>query len=129
MAYPKDFRQRVVKAYLSGMSGGFKTTGKLFGVGEATVNRWVQVFRNEGRVQAKPVGGAQRPPLVDAEGMEWLRGTLEECPWSTSAMLVQAYEEWFGVRVSEATMKRCRRELGFSRKKGAGGRTSAIGTM
>ncbi len=128
MAYPKDFRERVVKAYLSGQSGGFQATGSLFGVGEASVNRWVQTFRKEGRVEAKPVGGAQRPLLVGDEGMEWLRGTLEECPWSTAAMLVRAYEEWFGIRVSESTMKRCRRDLGFTRKRGAGGQSSEIET-
>lgn len=127
MAYPKEFRERVVKAYLSGELGSFKATGRVFGIGEASVSRWVQVYRKEGRVESLPLGGAQSPPVIGEEGLEWLRATLEECPWSTAGMLVEAYDEWFGVRVSEATMKRRRRDLGFSRKRGADVQNSEIG--
>lgn len=68
--YSLDLRKRVVAAYERG-DGTFEEVGKTFGVGEATVNRWVQLKRRSGSLAPRPHGGGHPTPF-DASGLERL---------------------------------------------------------
>src|SRR3981081_857166 len=51
----RDLRERVVGAVESGVSR--RKAAAVFGVGIATVIEWMRVWRNSGRLEAKPMGG------------------------------------------------------------------------
>lgn len=126
-AHPVALRRRVVDAYLSG-EGSYRAIGERFRVGEASVNRWVRQVRAGGSLDAKrrPKEG---PRLIDARGEDFVVETLEAVPDSTAPELVAAYEEVFGVVVSDSTMKRALRRLGFTRKRGPSAPQTPSGGM
>jgi transposase len=124
-ALPVELRERVVKAYNDG-EGTYAELAERFGVGEASVSRWLRRDR-DGRLAARPQSrwSPEKRKLM-AEHLEWLEETIEDIPDSTAPELVAALVEVFGVVVSEATVKRARTSLGFTRKKGTPSRRSAI---
>jgi transposase len=119
--YDEDFRQRLVEAYLTGRVSSYREAGEVFGVGTATVARWVEQFRQAGDLAPKAMGGLRIPRLIGAEGDSWIHAQLLRSPTLVASELCRLYKQRFGVSVSEATMKRNIRELGFTVKRGAGG--------
>src|ERR1700716_4411377 len=71
--YSRDLRERVVGAVESGVSR--RKAAAVFGVGIATVIEWMRVWRNSGRLEAKPMGGDHNSRLK--EERVWL---LERIP-------------------------------------------------
>jgi transposase len=53
--YSRDLRERVVGAVEGGLSR--RRAARLFGVAVSTVIDWVDAWREEGRLSAKPMGG------------------------------------------------------------------------
>lgn len=70
-----DLRSRVVAAYVEGAP--CRTVAARFGVGEASVVRWGQLFRATGSVSPKRMGGSTS--RLD-EHRDWLLGRIEEKP-------------------------------------------------
>src|SRR3977135_3291089 len=64
--YSRDLRERVVGAVESGVSR--RKAAAVFGVGIATVIEWMRVWRNSGRLEAKPMGGDRNSRLKGARG-------------------------------------------------------------
>ncbi len=125
--YPLELRERVVDAYLAG-AGTFAEVGELFSVGEATVNRWVQRKRRTGGVAPSRAGGGHRKRKIDEAGLGWRRARLEELPDTTMVELARAYEEVFGVQVSNQRVgEAVRLRLGMTRKRGPSALRNAIG--
>lgn len=125
---PVELRQRVVDAYNDG-EGTYEELAARFQVGRASVNRWLQ------RARAGDLAPKPRPATVPskrkltADHLEFLRQTILDIPDSSAPELVQGLVEEFGLVVSEATVKRARRELGFTPKRGSRSRSSEIATM
>jgi transposase len=69
-------RERVVGAVEGGLSRRRAAAG--FGVGIATVIDWVVVWRESGRLAAKPMGGDHSSRLKDERA--WLLARIEEVP-------------------------------------------------
>lgn len=115
--YPIELRERVIAAYENG-EGSFRELGERFLVGEATVNRWVSRKRRTGTVAASAMGGRRRAFAVDAKGEAFIEWVLAEVPDSSAVELVAAYQEEFGVSVSQSSMKRTLHRLGYTRKRG-----------
>lgn len=67
-AYPLELRQRVVDAYESG-EGSYPAVAKKFRLGEATVKRWVEQYRDIGHVQPRKKGGGT-PSDVSVKELE-----------------------------------------------------------
>ena len=67
-AYSRDLRERVVRAVEGGLSR--RRAASRFGVGIATAIKWVAVWRTEGRLVAKPMGGDHNPRLKGER--DWL---------------------------------------------------------
>jgi len=74
--YSRDLRERVVRAVESGLSR--RKAGAVFGVGIATVIAWIRVWRDSGRLQAKPMGGDHNSRLK--EERDWLLERVAAAP-------------------------------------------------
>ena len=117
-AYPMELRKRVVEAHENG-EGSFRELAERFKVGEASVNRWVSLKRRTGSLEPRARTGRVRERLVSPEGERFIEDVLRTIPDTSAPELVAAYEEEFGVRMSESTMKRTLRALGYTRKRGS----------
>lgn len=74
--YSRDLRERVVRAVESGLSR--RKAAAVFGVGIATVIAWVRVWRDSGRLEAKPMGGDHNSRLKAERA--WLLSGLPRLP-------------------------------------------------
>ena len=113
-AYSEDLRLRIVAAVDGGMSRS--GAARVFGVGRATVKRYLALRRQTGGLAPRPRHGP--PPVVSAALAAALPPRLEAAPDATLAEHCAWYEETAGVRVADTTMSRViRRHLGWTRKK------------
>jgi len=110
--YSRDLRERVVRAVESGLSR--RKAAAVFGVGIATVIDWVAVWRESGRVSAKPMGGDHRSRLKDER--TWLLERIEAVPDVTLEELRAELAER-GKRVGYGTVWRFVAAEGISFKK------------
>jgi transposase len=118
-AYPVELRERVVWAYEAG-EGSYPTVAARFSIGEATVKRWVWMFRNEGRVDPRPRGGGT-PSLIMLEDIEELMARLgDPTAGELTAELNRGRRGRQRVHVS--SMKRALHRHGYVVKKNADGR-------
>jgi transposase len=74
--YSRDLRERVVGAVASGLSR--RRAASVFGVGIATVIEWVRVWRDSGRLEAKPMGGDHNSRLKEERA--WLLERVAAAP-------------------------------------------------
>lgn len=74
--YSSDLRERVVGAVEGGLSR--RQTAKLFGVAISTVIDWVDAWREEGRLAAKPMGGDHSSRLKAER--DWLLERIAVAP-------------------------------------------------
>ena len=111
--YSEDLRERVVAAVEGGQRR--KDVAARFEVSLPTVERWLRLKRETGRLTPKPVPGA--PPLKMAPLQAALPERLTERPASTLAELCSWWRETAGVAVSTATMSRTISRLNWTRKK------------
>ena len=114
-AYSEDLRRKIVEAVQRGM--GQSEAARSFGVSLSSVNRYVGALRKGGSLRPK------KPPRFETEDRR-TRQTLVgiRCRENPALSLLERcrfLEQSTGVRVSESTMSRVLRRLGFSRKKGA----------
>jgi transposase len=113
-AYSEDLRRRIVVAVDGGMPRS--QAARVFGVGRATVKRYLALRRETGTVAPRPRRGP--PPIKTTALAAALPPRLEACPDGTLAEHCTWYEQTSGVRVSDATMSRViARRLGWTRKK------------
>ena len=74
--YSRDLRERVVRAVEGGLSR--RGAARVFGVGIATVIKWVAVWRASGRLMALPMGGDHSSRLK--EERDWLLERVAAVP-------------------------------------------------
>jgi transposase len=74
--YSRDLRERVIGAVESGVSR--RKVAAVFGVGIATVIEWMRVWRDSGRLEAKPMGGDHNSRLK--EERIWLLERVAAAP-------------------------------------------------
>lgn len=115
-AYSEDLRIKIVEARERDMPT--VEVAKTFGVGVSSVKRYVATAR-EGRSLAPKRHPGSRPK-IDENVRKLLELDLEERPAATLYERRAFLELTAGVRVSESTISRMLRRLGWSRKKIAG---------
>ena len=103
-ALSADLRERVVTAIEAGASR--REAARRFEVSPASAVRWHESFVQEGRTQAKPMGGDQRSHAVEV----WLRRGARLVAW--------AGVEWGGSRLDADYQTLVRRELRLQSGKG-----------
>lgn len=118
-----DLRGRILEAYEKATTT-FREVAERFSVGEATVNRLVNRFRREGRIDPKPHSGGT-PSMLGATEYAQIAALVSEKSDRTIAELAVEMRRRHGRSMSPATMSRALAKLGLTRKKRASQRRSA----
>jgi transposase len=120
-AYSLDLRKKIVEAKERGMPT--VEVAKTFGVGVSTVKRYAATAR-EGR----PLAPKKHPgskPKIDEGARRLLEADLEERPAATLPERREFLRRVCGVSVSDSTVSRMLKRMGWSRKKDRWVRASA----
>jgi transposase len=114
-AYSEDLRKKILQAVDRGMPKS--EAAKTFGVSRSSVKRYAAA-RREGR----PLSPKKHPgsnPKLDESARKLLEADVEERPAITLKDRCHFLEEMVGVSVSESTLSRLLRKMGFVPKDGA----------
>ncbi len=120
-AYSEDLRKKILQAL--GRGATKSEAARSFGVSRSSVKRYAKLA-DEGR----PLAPKKRPglkPKMDEAARRLLEQDLEERPAATLSERREYLGRVAGVRVSESTVSRVLRRLGWSRKKDRWERESA----
>jgi transposase len=120
-AYSLDLRKRIVEAKERGTPTA--DVAKTFGVGASTVKRYAAAAR-EGRSLAPKKRPGSKPKL-DGATRKLLEADLRERPAATLPERREFLRRAVGVEVSDSTVSRMLKRLGWSRKKDRWVRASA----
>ena len=112
-AYSTDLKERLVRAVADGRP--MREAARLFGVAVTTVKRAVVQERETGSLERKPIPG--RPRAIRGEQEAILRARLEAAPDATVLEHCAWWAEQSGRELSETTMWRAIRRLGWTQKK------------
>jgi transposase len=114
-AYSTDLRVKIPQAVDKGMPKS--EAAKTFGVRRSSVKRYAAA-RREGR----PLTPKKHPgskPKLDERARKVLEADVEDRPAITLKERCRFLEEMVGISVSESTLSRLLRKMGFSPKDGA----------
>jgi transposase len=118
-AYSEDLRKKVVQAIEQrGMSKS--EAARLFSISLSSVKRYVRLA-NQGK-SLTPRKGGGRPPIADEATRKLLEEDIRTRPAATVADRRHFLENFAGKTMSEPTLRRLLKRMGFSRKKGVWGR-------
>lgn len=112
-AYSTDLKAHLVRAVANGLP--MREAARQFGVCVNTVKRAVVRQRETGSLERKPIPGG--PRRIGAEREALLRARLEAAPDATMREHCAWWAEQTGQHLSEATMWRAVRRLGWTHKK------------
>jgi len=113
-AYSEDLRMKILEAVDRGMPKS--VAAKTFGVSRSSVKRYAAA-RREGRplVPKKHPGSKAK---LDERARKLLEADVEERPAATLKDRCRFLKEVVGISVSESTLSRLLRKIGFSPKDG-----------
>ncbi len=119
--YSEDLRQKIVETLRRGM--GKSQAARTFSVSLSSVKRYAKMAE-EGR----PLAPKKRPgskPKTGEDARRLLEADLAERPSATLSERSEFLERACGVRVSDSTVSRLLKRMGFTRKKGLWVRANA----
>ena len=119
-AYPIELRERAVRAYQAG-EGTAATIAEQFGIGEATMKRWLWRFRDHGTLAPTKKGGGTPSP-VERKEIEAILARLGDANAVEIAAEYNRHRRG-GSRVHVTTIKRALHRFGYVVKKSADGRS------
>src|SRR3954467_95961 len=122
-ALSTDLRERVVSAIEEGASR--REAARRFKVSPASAVRWHEAFVQEGRTQAKPMGGDQRSHVIEAQAnliLETYEAKPELFLYELRSRLAER-----GLQVGVSSLSRFFKRHGITRKKTPAMRLSRIG--
>ena len=118
-AYSEDLRKKVVQAvHQRGMPKS--QAARLFGISLSSVKRYSRLASQGESLTPKKGGG--RPPKADEATKKLLEEDIRRRPAATVAQRRRFLEDFAGKTLSEPTLRRLLKRMGFSRKKGLWGR-------
>jgi transposase len=115
--YSEDLRLRIVKALQDGMSKS--QAARLFGVSLSSVKRYARIAQRGASLA--PRKGGRRPPKTDESAHKLLEEDVQERPAATVSERRRFLEHTTGKSLSDSTVKRLLKRLGFSQKTECGG--------
>jgi transposase len=121
-AYSKDLRKKIVQA-LRERRMNKSEASRAFSVSLSSVRRYAKAV-SEGR-SLSPGKAPGKRPLLDEKARRLLEADVQERPFAKLSDRRQYLEKVAGVSVSESTLSRTLRKMGFGRKKGRWVRVSA----
>ena len=113
--YSEDLRTRIVRA-VEGGGISKSAAARLFGVSLSSVKRYLRIAQRG--VSLAPKKGGGRPPKIDQSAEKLLEEDLKERPAATVSERRRYLEHTTGKSLSDSTVKRLLKRLGFSRKNG-----------
>jgi transposase len=113
-AYSEDLRKKILQAVDRGMPKS--EAARTFGVSRSSIKRYAAA-RREGRPLAPKKHPGSKPKL-DENARKLLEADVEERPAITLKDRCRLLEEMVGVSVSESTLSRLLRKMGFVPKEG-----------
>ena len=120
-AYSEDLRKKILGALRRGMTKS--EAARTFSVSRSSVKRYAKLAE-----QGRPLAPKKRPgskPKMDETARRLLEADMEERPATTLSERREYLGRACGLSVSESTVSRMLRRLGWSRKKDRWERTSA----
>jgi transposase len=120
-AYSEDFRKKIVSAIERGMPKA--QAARLFDVSLSSVKRYSRTAREGGSLEPRKSPG--RPHKIGEEGQLLLERNVEERPAATIPQRRRFLEHITGTTLSDSTVRRLMKRLGFSQKNGLWGRWNA----
>ena len=120
-AYSEDLRTKIVQAIERGM--GKSEAARTFGVSLSSVKRYAKLA-DEGR-SLTPKKRPGSKPKLDERARRLLEADLEERPAATLPQRCEFLDRVAGEKVSESTVSRVLKRMGWSRKKDRWVRASA----
>jgi transposase len=112
-AYSEDLRKKIVEAVERGMPK--IEAAKTFGVGISSVKRYVAAARAGRSLAPKKRPGSK--PKLDENARRLLEADLQERPAATLPQRREFLRRVAGVRVSDSTVSRMLKRMGWTRKK------------
>jgi len=125
-AYPIELRERAVRAYEAG-EGSAVTIAEQFGIGEATMKRWLWRYRDHGDLTPTKKGGGTRS-LIERAEIDAIVGRLGDANAVEIAAEYNRHRRG-AARLHVSTIKRALRRFGYVVKKSADGRSKFCGPM
>jgi transposase len=120
-AYSEDLRQKVVHA-VQRRGKSKSEAARLFGISLSSVKRYTRLA-SEGE-SLTPRKGGGRPPKADDATRKLLEEDIRTRPAATVRERRHFLESFAGKTLSEPTLRRLLKRMGFSRKKGLWGRSN-----
>jgi transposase len=117
-AYSEDLRKKIVAAVERGMSKA--QAARLFDVSLSSVKRYSRTAREGGSLEPRKSPG--RPRKADEKARVLLEKDVEERPAATISQRRRFLEQITATTLSDSTVRRLMRRLGFSQKNGQWGR-------
>ena len=114
-AYSEDLRHKIVEAVQQRRMSKSEAA-RAFGVSRSSVKRYVKAVC-EGR-SLRPGKAPGKKPKLDEKARRLLEADIEERPFAKLTNRREYLERVAGVTVSESTLSRVIRQMGFGRKKG-----------
>jgi transposase len=116
-AYSEDLRKKIVQA-LRERRMNKSEAARAFGVSLSSVKRYAKAS-SEGR-SLSPGKAPGKKPLLDEKARRLLKANVEERPFAKLKDRQENLKKVSGISVSESTLSRVMRKMGFGRKKDAG---------
>jgi transposase len=118
-AYSEDLRKKVVEA-VEQRGTSKSEAARLFGISLSSVKRYTKLADRGEPLTPRKGGG--RPPIADDATRKLLEEDMRARPSATITERRRFLREITGKSLSEPTLRRLLRRMGFSRKKGLWGR-------
>jgi transposase len=115
--YSEDLRTRIVKAVEEGISKS--AAARLFGVSLSSVKRYVKISNRGDSLTPRKGGG--RPPKTNQTTKKLLEEDVKERPAATISERRRFLERASGKSLSDSTVRRLLKRMGFSQKNGLWG--------
>jgi transposase len=112
-AYSEDLRKKIVEAVERGRPK--IEAARTFGVGISSVKRYVATYREGRSLTPKKRPGSK--PKLDEGARKLLEANLEDHPEATLPQRCEFLRRVCGVSVSDSTVSRMLRRMGWTRKK------------
>ena len=119
-AYSEDLRQKIVEATERGVSKA--QAARLFNLSLSSVKRYARLARQGGSLA--PGKGSGRPPKINESAKQLLEKDVQERSAATISERRRFLEHLTGESLSDSTVGRMLKRMGFSQKNGRWGRSN-----
>jgi transposase len=125
-AYSEDLRKKKIVAALEQRGMSKVEAARTFDVSLSSVKRYARTVRQGESLTPKKSPG--RPRIVDEKAQVLLEEDVKERPGATISQRRRFLEHITGTDLSNSTVRRLMKRMGFSQKNGAWGRWNEMGS-